>query len=47
MFLRIKIQEMIFQEIQKKGLNVAPVHLKCSSFITRVEDRIKEKEANT
>jgi len=48
MFLRMKIQEMIFQEIQKqKGPKVAPVHLKCSSFITRMEDRIKEKEANT
>ena len=48
MFLRMKIQEMIFQETQKqKGHKAAPVHLKCSSFITRIEDRIKEKEANT
>jgi len=31
----------------KKRPKVAPVHLKCSSFITRMEDRIKEKEANT
>ena len=35
MLLRMKIQEMIFQETQKqKGTEVAPVHLKCSSLIT-------------
>jgi len=39
---------MMFQKTQKqKGPKVAPVHLKCSSFITRMEDQIKEKEANT
>jgi hypothetical protein len=31
----------------KKGPKVAPVHHKFSSFITRMEDRIKEKQANT
>jgi hypothetical protein len=46
--LRMKIQEMIFQETPKKEVpKVAPVHLKCSSFITIMEDGIKEKEANT
>ena len=49
MFLRVKIQEMIFQETQnqKGGPKVALAHLKRSSLITRMEDRIKEKEANT
>jgi len=31
----------------KKGHKVAPVHLKWSSSITRMEDQIKEKDANT
>jgi hypothetical protein len=44
MFLRMKIQKMIFQETQNKnGPKVAPVHLKCSSFITRMEDRTRRK----
>jgi len=48
MFLRMKIQEMIFQGTQKqKGTKVAPLHLKCISFFVRMEDRIKEKEAKT
>jgi len=47
MFLRLNIQETIFRETPKqRGTKVASVHLKCSSFITRMEDRITEKEAN-
>jgi len=48
MFLRMKIQEMIFQETQKqKGTQSSTSPSQCSSFITRMEDRIKEKEAST
>jgi hypothetical protein len=43
MFLGMKIQE-IFQQTQKqKEPKVAPVHLKCRCFCTRMEDGIKEK----
>jgi hypothetical protein len=36
-----------FRRPPQNGPKIAPVHLKCSSFITRMEDRIKKKEANT
>jgi len=41
MFVHMKIQEIIFQETsppQNKGHKVAPVHLKWSSLIARMED---------
>ena len=48
MFLRMKIQEMIFQETQKqKGAQSSTSSSQMQLFIMGIEDRIKEKEANT
>jgi hypothetical protein len=48
MFLRMKISKMIFQETQKqKRTQSSTSSSEMLSSITRMEDRIKEKKANT